>query len=80
MGRTLADFSSQTSRERSFTWGEGFARWRYRIDNSDARLRSFCVNGVSPPCSFSRSKQLNVGVTLYLSFDNDVLTVEEWWS
>lgn len=80
LGRVLADYGSLASRERSFAWGEGFARWRYRVDPANVRLRSLCGVNASRPCSFSKSIEAGTGVTLYVGFADGVLTVEEWWS
>ncbi len=80
VGRVLADYGSLASRERSFAWGEGFARWRYHVDPANVRLRSFCGGNATRSCSFSRSRKVETGVTLYVDFADGVLTVEEWWS
>jgi hypothetical protein len=80
IGRAIARHSMILSRESSFAWGEGFARWRYRVEPDVPSPRLLCGNVELSRCSFSRSRQIGAGVALTVSLSHGVLTVEEWWS
>jgi hypothetical protein len=80
IGRAVARHSTILSHESSFAWGEGFARWRYRVEPDVPSLRLLCGSVELRHCSYSRSRQIGAGVALTVSLSHGVLTVEEWWS
>ena len=80
VGTTIATADALISKERHFAYGEGFARWKYRMEASSVALRQVCGNVGVDQCSFNRSRTMEEGVTLSVSLSAGVLTVEEWWS
>jgi hypothetical protein len=80
IGSTLATRDRLLSKERSFAYGEGFARWKFQADASDKTLRRLCGATAVSRCSFSRSHKPEDGVTTSVSLSGGVITVEEWRS
>jgi len=79
-GTTLAGENALISKERHFAYGEGFARWRYKIEASTPSLQRLCGPVPVRDCSFNRSRKIGEGVDLNVDLTNGVLTVEEVWS
>jgi hypothetical protein len=79
-GTTLARSNNLISSERHFAWGQGFARWKYRITAPNRSLQLICRNVEIANCSFSKRRTLEKSVDLDANLSAGVLTVEEWWS
>lgn len=80
LGDEVASHAQLLSRESHFAYGEGFARWRYQLDVAGSRVAALCTNMPVSRCSFSRSREIDEGVTVIVGYKRGVLTVEEWWS
>lgn len=80
VGTTLVTEDALIASERHFAMGEGFARWRYRVEGQNPALRHLCGTTDLPRCSFTKSRQIEEGVGLTVTFSEGILTVEEWWS
>jgi hypothetical protein len=78
VGRVLATRNELLTQEDSFAWGEGFARWRYRFDLPSSRVGESCGSVDPKQCSFSRSRLVEEGVRVIVSYDDGILIVEEW--
>jgi hypothetical protein len=79
LGTTIATADTLLTSERHFAYGEGFARWRYKLEGSNPALRQLCGKVDVGNCAFSRSRTVEDGVDLSVSLSAGVLTVEEWW-
>ena len=80
VGTTLANRDTILSRERHFAYGEGFARWRYKVEPGTPAFARFCGKTATVSCSFVRARKIEEGVELSVSLSGGILTVEEWWS
>ncbi|WP_315762625.1 hypothetical protein [Sphingomonas sp. Y38-1Y] len=80
LGSTVVSYDALISKERSFNFGEGFAKWRYKVDGSGSTLERFCQRTSALHCAFTRSRNAAQGVTLNVELSGGILTVEEWWS
>jgi hypothetical protein len=80
VGATLASPDTLLSRERHFAYGEGFARWRYKVDPRAPAFERFCGKTANVSCSFTRTRKVKEGVALSVSLSAGTLTIEEWWS
>jgi hypothetical protein len=81
VGAALVDSGALISKERDFSgYGEGFARWRYRVTDPSPALRSLCEGAELSRCSFVRHRRVQEGVRVTVRLSGGVLTVEEWWS
>lgn len=81
LGFEIAFADSLISKESSFSqFGEGFARWRYKIRASNAAVQGLCGNIPVSQCSFSRARRLEEGVEVSASLADGILTLEEIWS
>ena len=80
LGITVASGNDLVSKERSFAWGEGFARWRFKIHTVSPALVRLCAPVEVGKCSFNRTRQIEEGVLLVVHFDDNVLTIEDVWS
>lgn len=80
LGATIASREMMISKERSFSYGEGFARWRYKLDDRGSALRHLCQGASAGRCSFTRTRKVVEGVDVSVELAAGVLVVEEWWS
>jgi hypothetical protein len=79
LGSIVVSSDVLVSKERSFAFGEGFARWRYKVDAKSTALRRFCQEAPPSHCAFKRTRNVAEGVDLSVTLSGETLTVEEWW-
>jgi hypothetical protein len=79
-GTTLANANSLASSERHFAYGQGFARWRYKMASTNPSLQRLCGNIELAKCSLNKHRTVDRGVDVHGVLSGGVLTVEEWWS
>jgi hypothetical protein len=80
LGSTIASSDALISQERRLAFGEGFARWRYKVDAKSVTFRTLCQNAPVSQCSFNRTRKIAEGVDLSVTLSGGILTLEEWWS
>lgn len=80
LGNEIVTSDALISKERHFSqYAEGFARWRYRVVDSNPLVQRLCGNREVAHCSFDRSREVQEGVSVSVSLSNGIVTLEEWW-
>lgn len=81
LGTEIAFGDGLISKERHFSqFGEGMARWRYKIEASNAAAQRLCGRIPVSKCSFVRTRRVEEGVEVSASLSGGILMLEEVWS
>jgi hypothetical protein len=79
IGEQLANATMLVSSEGFSAYGEGVFRWRYKVTGDVSKIRSLCGVQDLSICRFTRTKNLKDGVILTVTYEKEILTVEETW-
>ena len=79
-GETLVSSDDLVWSERHFAYGQGFARWKYKVANGNPSLQHLCGTVSITKCILRRHRTVEQDVDIFASLSGSVLTLEEAWS
>jgi hypothetical protein len=80
LGHVVASADELVRQEGNSAYGEGMFRWEYKMRNGSQHLQRLCAGKPLSTCEFTRSRQLEEGVSQAVRYYRGLLTVEEVWS
>jgi hypothetical protein len=80
LGNVVAGADDLVRQEGYSAYGEGMFRWEYRMRSDNQYLPRLCDSEPLSTCEFTRSRQLEEGVSQVIRYSRGFLTVEEIWS
>jgi hypothetical protein len=79
-GDSLVSSVDLIGHERHFAYGQGFARWKYKVAKGSPSLARLCHSAPPVKCSLRAHRTVERDVDLFGNLSGGVLTIEEWWT